>query len=179
MECQLDDIEHAITELSPRGKLRRLTFRLLGRLRRAARLALTDPNAFRRRLGLALPPPRESGDVSGTSATAPALAPLGLTPGEHVRVKTKAQILATLDAAGRYRGLAYVPPMDRYCGTVRTVRKRVDRFFDERTRRMLRLRDVVILDEAICETAETSFEDFAGCNRTCFLFWSEAWLERP
>ena len=55
---------------------------------------------------------------------------------------------------------------------------RAIRFFDERTRRMLRLRDVVILDEAICAPPLEGAHDYAGCDRTCFFFWKEAWLER-
>jgi hypothetical protein len=43
---------------------------------------------------------------------------------------------------------------------------------------MLKLRDVVILDGVYCESEGSSNEAWAGCDRTCFLFWKEAWLER-
>ena len=48
----------------------------------------------------------------------------------------------------------------------------------ECTRRMLRIRNTVILDEVYCEPPADGSDDYAGCHRTCFLFWKEAWLER-
>ena len=68
--------------------------------------------------------------------------------------------------------------VDAYCGKSFTVRKRIRRFFDERTRRMVKLRDVVILEGVFCEVSPLGFEEYAGCDRTCFLFWKESWLER-
>jgi hypothetical protein len=68
--------------------------------------------------------------------------------------------------------------MGRFCGGIYTVRKRIDRYFDERTRRMLKLRNVVILDGVYCEPPSSGPHDYAGCTRSCFLFWKEAWLER-
>jgi hypothetical protein len=109
----------------------------------------------------------------------PVALPLGLQPGERVRVKPGADIRATLDGHGRYEGLGYMSAtMDRYCGGTYTVLRRVDRFFDERTQRMLKLKNTVILDEVYCEPEPQAEERIAGCNRMCFLFWKEAWLER-
>ena len=104
---------------------------------------------------------------------------LGLQPGERVRVRAAARIRQTLDAEERCAGLAYMPAvMDRYCGGVYRVRKRINRFFDERQRRMLALRDVVILDGVFCEPPPAIPEAWGGCHRTCFLFWKESWLQR-
>ena len=68
--------------------------------------------------------------------------------------------------------------MADHCGQEYVVGKRVRRFFDERTRRLLKLRNVVILDGVYCEPPRGDFHDYAGCDRTCFFFWKEAWLER-
>ena len=104
---------------------------------------------------------------------------LGLESGDPVRVKSKAGIRATLDDHGRCEGLGYMAgTMDRYCDGIYTVLKRVDLFFDERTQRMLKLKNTVILDRVYCEPAPHGEERFAGCKRMCFLFWKEAWLER-
>jgi hypothetical protein len=43
---------------------------------------------------------------------------------------------------------------------------------------MLRVRDVVILDEVFCQPPREIESDYAGCDRSCFLFWKEDWLER-
>ena len=104
--------------------------------------------------------------------------PLRLREGERVRVKPLEQIRATLDPVGDCEGLGFMPIQAAFCGREFTVRKRVERFFDERTRRMLRIRNTVILDGVFCEPPAGGPDDYSGCHRTCFLFWKEAWLER-
>jgi len=104
---------------------------------------------------------------------------LSLRPGEVVRVKPLSEIEITLDEKGRYDGLAYMKTaMDKYCGGTYIVKKCVNLFFDERRQKLLKVRDVVILDGVYCETPKSSLQEWAGCDRTCFLFWKEAWLER-
>jgi hypothetical protein len=88
------------------------------------------------------------------------------------------QIRATLDPVGDCEGLGFMPIQAAFCGREFLVRKRVERFFDERTRRMLRIRNAVILDGVFCEPPAGGPDDYSGCHRTCFLFWKEAWLER-
>jgi hypothetical protein len=118
----------------------------------------------------------------GGSAAPPRSHPMipPLSAGETVRVRSIAEIRATLDANGTCRGLGYLPDvMDRYSGGTFTVRKRIDLFFDERRWKMLKLRNVVILDGVHCESPTYSAPAWAGCDRNCFLFWKEDWLERP
>ncbi len=104
---------------------------------------------------------------------------LGLEPGDRVQVKSVDEIAATLDEEGKFEGLAYIPAlMDRYCGRTYTVRKRAVRFFDERNWRMVKVKNVVLLDEVYCEPPGHIDCDWAGCDRTCFLFWKEGWLRR-
>lgn len=105
-------------------------------------------------------------------------APLGLQPGERVQVRAIADIHQTLDEKGQCAGLAYMPAMERFSGRTFAVRKRIDRFFDERTRTMLKVKNVVILNEVFCEVGLIDRADYGGCDRSCFLFWKEDWLER-
>jgi len=96
-----------------------------------------------------------------------------------VRVKPWNKIKETLNEKGQCEGLSYLKPvMDKYCGGVYRVRKRVNLFFDERRWRLSKLQNVVILDGVFCESRPDGGEDWSGCDRTCFLFWKEAWLER-
>jgi hypothetical protein len=115
-----------------------------------------------------------------TRPTAPPWAkPLGLQPGERVRVRPVHEIMETLDEGFRFEGLGYMPGvMDPYSGGVYTVYKRVDRFFDERNWKLCKLKGVVILESVYCDPPGTGPEEYAGCDRSCFLFWKEAWLER-
>jgi hypothetical protein len=102
---------------------------------------------------------------------------LGLAPGEWVRVKTKAQIAATLNEKGRNRGLWFDREMLPYCGKVFRVRKRVQRIIDEGSGRLLELKnDCIMLEGAVC-TGENSTGRWL-CTRGIYSYWRECWLER-
>lgn len=150
------------------------SYHLLPRAQRVLRAALRRPPS----------PVPAAGTVQATSGTSERRtislgAPLGLRPGELVWVRPLAEILATLDTRQRCHGLPFMPAvMSRFCGRTFVVKRRVERFFDERSWRMLRLHNVVILEDACCEPAPDTGDPWAGCARSCFCFWSEHWLER-
>lgn len=102
---------------------------------------------------------------------------LGLEPGERVRVKDHAAILATVDANGRNRGLSFSAEMVPYCGGTYRVLDRVDRIIDERTGRMLRMKQpCIILDQVVCRGRHNKGMLF--CPRATYSYWREIWLER-
>jgi hypothetical protein len=98
---------------------------------------------------------------------------LGLQPGEWVRVKSKKEIVGTLDAGGKNRGLEFTPAMHNCCGRAFRVRQRLERMILE-TGEMRELRNTVILEGAICDGRVL----VGGCLRNDFHFWREAWLTR-
>lgn len=104
--------------------------------------------------------------------------PLVLQPGEKVRVKSLEEIEKTLDEQDRTEGCTFTSAMVQYCGKECVVRKRIDLFFDERTWKLLKAKNLVILEGVYCQSKPDSFQHWAGCDRSCFLFWKEAWLER-
>ena len=111
--------------------------------------------------------------VHGRQEKAPRGA-LGLQAGDRVRVRSRAEIEATLDRTNHARGLSFDSEMLRYCGTEATVRTRVERLIDERTGRMRQLTsDCLILDGAYCTAAY-----HLACPRAIFPYWREVWLER-
>ena len=105
-------------------------------------------------------------------------APLHLKPGDLVRVKTHAQIVATLDQKSRNRGMSLCDEMMRSCGGAAEVRHRVDRLIDERTGTMREIADTVTLQnekngrECLCEG------QLGDCPRGELMFWREIWLAR-
>lgn len=105
---------------------------------------------------------------------APAAADIG--PGDRVRVRSRAEIEATLDETGRCRGCGFLEPMAAFCGREFRVVRRIERFFDEKTWRMLRCRNIVILDGVFCDGS--GHPDTRGCDRMCYFFWRTEWLER-
>lgn len=97
---------------------------------------------------------------------------LGLRAGEWVRVKPASEILGTLDPRGRNKGLAFLPDQLRFCGQRLRVFKRVEKIFLEESRQLRKTRNTVLLEGALCDGAGM------GCDRSCFYYWREAWLER-
>lgn len=98
---------------------------------------------------------------------------LNLRPGELVEVKSVAEILSTLDPDGTLEGLLFIPEMHKYCGKRFRVLKRVNKLIVEGFGELRRIKNVVILDGALC-TGEYHGE----CKKSCPLLWKEAWLRR-
>jgi hypothetical protein len=98
--------------------------------------------------------------------------PLGLRPGELVRVRSVLEIAPTLDARGSLDGMPFMPEMLQYCGGTFRVSCRADKTCagDGAPRRMP---NAVHLDDLRCDGAA-----HGGCQAACKLFWNEAWLER-
>jgi hypothetical protein len=102
---------------------------------------------------------------------------LGLRPGELVRVKSYEEILATLDSAGSNRGLSFDAELVPYCGKVYRVKTSVEKFIDEKTGTLKRLKTpAVILEGVNCRALYSGQRTF--CPRGIHLWWREIWLER-
>jgi hypothetical protein len=54
------------------------------------------------------------------------------------------------------------------------VFKPLERFVDERDLRVKSSKGIVLLDGVTCQGTG----DFGRCDRSCFLFWREEWLEK-
>ena len=97
-----------------------------------------------------------------------------LQPGELVRIKPKAEIMATLTKDLRNRGLGFEEEMARHCGREARVLRRVDRCIEESTGRLLHMKNpCIVLEDIVCEGAYN-----ANCPRSIYAFWREIWLER-
>jgi hypothetical protein len=111
--------------------------------------------------------------IAGTLSKTPARR-LGLQPGDRVRIKSKEEIIATLDSQARNRGLSFDGEMLAYCGTETRVLSQVNQIIDEKTGRMLRLpNDCVILEGVVCKGVYNHL-----CPRSIYPYWREIWLER-
>lgn len=122
-----------------------------------------------------VPYPRQWGRLEN-AAEAPVY-PLGLKPGELVRVKPLDEILATIDKRNHHRGLYFDGEMVPYCGGVYRVRAQVERFLDEKTGIMRTMKTpAVILENVWCRGRISGQRVF--CPRAIYCWWREAWLER-
>lgn len=135
--------------------------------RRRARAAV-------RKIGrLVAGPPRRP---SVPQAAPPPLVAPKLKPGDLVRVRSAEFIRSTLDEKGGHRGCGFGLGMYQYCGKELRVAKVVNRFFDEARWRMLKARNIVLLEGVHCDGSGSS--ETQGCDRMCFYFWRTEWLEK-
>jgi hypothetical protein len=98
----------------------------------------------------------------------------GLQPGDMVRVRSAAEIQATLNKWHQLKGCSFMEEMRPYCNTMQRVLKRIEKFLDERDYMMKKTKGIIILDKVFCQGTK----DFGACDRTCFFFWREEWLEK-
>ena len=99
---------------------------------------------------------------------------LPLVDGDSVRVRSSEEILSTLDPFKELKGCAFLPNMKEYCGTEQRVLKAMRSFLDERDYKVKKVRGVVLLENVICHGTPA----FGTCDRCCFFFWREEWLEK-
>ena len=91
-----------------------------------------------------------------------------------MRIKSREEILATLDKELKNRGMGFEEEMERHCGKVVKVLRRVDRCIDESSGRMLTMKSpCIVLEGVVC-----GGEFNANCPRAFIPFWREIWLER-
>src|ERR1700691_2433477 len=98
-----------------------------------------------------------------------------LKAGEWVEVRSKEEILRTLDRSAQLDGLPFMPEMFAFCGKRVRVYKRAhktcDTINDYKGRKM---QDAVHLEGSRCDG-----QAHGGCQAACLVFWKEAWLKRP
>ncbi len=122
---------------------------------------------------------RESPHIDGTipkGAPTPDVR-TGLQEGELVRVRPLAEIQPTLNVGNRNRGLSFNPEMSPYCGGTYRVERRVTRIIDEKTGRMLDLKNPCIMLEGVYCMARYHPEALL-CPKRIPQYFREAWLER-
>jgi hypothetical protein len=94
--------------------------------------------------------------------------------GNLVRVRSIGEIKSTLDPFNELKGCSFLPSMHQYCGTEQRVLKSMERFLDERDYKLKRTRGLILLENIFCDGTPV----FGPCDRSCFLFWREEWLEK-
>jgi 2-polyprenyl-6-methoxyphenol hydroxylase-like FAD-dependent oxidoreductase len=90
--------------------------------------------------------------------------------GDAVRVRSAAEVAATLDADGKLDGLPFMPEMAALIGRRLRVVRRAEKTCVE-GHPLRGMRDTVFLEDARCDGAAHD-----GCERGCLIFWKEAWL---
>ena len=101
---------------------------------------------------------------------------LGLQVGDLVRIRSHEEILETVDENLMNRGMGFHPEMVPYCGKTFRVRQRVRKIINERTGRLVELKNsCLVLDGADCVGR---YSRPLNCPRASNPYWREIWLER-
>ena len=94
-----------------------------------------------------------------------------LAAGDWVEVRSKEEILRTLDKDGRRQGLPFMPQMFKYCGQRFQVYKRAHKTCNTIETGGRRLADGIHL------SLRCDGQAYGGCQAACLIFWKEAWLK--
>ncbi len=94
--------------------------------------------------------------------------------GDWAEVRSRGDILATLDKNGCLDNLPFMPEMFAYCGrrfrVYKSAHKTCDTVNDSKG---LRMKDAVHLDGVRCDG-----QSHGGCEASCLIFWKTAWLRK-
>lgn len=94
------------------------------------------------------------------------------TVGDWVEIRSREEILKTLDGKGQMDGMPFMPEMFGFCGQRFQVYKRAhktcDTVFPVRGRRV---------DRAVHLQTRCDGSAHGGCQAGCLIFWKEAWLK--
>ncbi|HZF16515.1 MAG TPA: hypothetical protein VE046_11275 [Steroidobacteraceae bacterium] len=97
-----------------------------------------------------------------------------LKAGDLVEVRSREEILATLDGKGCIDRMPFMPEMLKYCGRRLRVSAVAHKTCDSAHKTGgRRLKDAVHLEELRCDGAA-----HGGCQATCLIFWKTSWLRK-
>ncbi len=95
-----------------------------------------------------------------------------LRVGDWVEVRSKEEILSTLDQNGRLDGMPFMPEMFAFCGqrfqVYKSAHKTCDTVFPVRSRR---------INNAVHLKTRCNGGAHGGCQAGCLIFWKETWLK--
>ncbi len=98
---------------------------------------------------------------------------MSMRAGDCVEVRSKEEILRTLDKQGRLDGLPFMPQMFQYCGKRFQVYKRAHKTCDTISAAHPSRR----LPDGIHLNLRCDGKAYGGCQAACLIFWKEQWLK--
>ena len=97
-----------------------------------------------------------------------------LCAGDWVEVRSKEEILSTLNENGRLENLPFMPQMFKYCGQRFQVFKRAHKTCDVVDGGRYAARR---LSNGVHLSLRCDGEAYGGCQASCLIFWKTAWLK--
>lgn len=96
--------------------------------------------------------------------------------GDFIQVRSAEEINIILDDWRKHKGCSFMDDMYQYCGKSYRVLKEINFFFDEAKQKIVKCKNIVILDKVTCSGKRTLYKE--RCDRDCFLFWHKDWLNK-
>ncbi|MGA7805730.1 hypothetical protein [Bradyrhizobium sp.] len=96
-----------------------------------------------------------------------------LCAGDWVEIRSKAEILATLDENGRLEGMPFMPEMFKWCGQRFQVYKRAHKSCDTLTGNYVNR----LLPNSVHLDLRCDGSSHGSCQAACLIFWKQAWLK--
>lgn len=109
----------------------------------------------------------------GTSIRFDEVSDMKLCAGDWVEVRSKEEILRTLDKDGRLEGMPFMPQMLQYCGQRFQVFKRAHKTCDTVSGHYVGRR----VPEGVHLNLRCDGQAYGGCQAGCLIFWKESWLK--
>src|SRR6476660_7073953 len=97
-----------------------------------------------------------------------------LKAGDWVEVRSKEEILRTLDSKGQLEGTSFMPEMFQFCGQKFQVYKRAHKTCDYSTPYPYRTRQ---LEETVHLETRCDGQAHGDCQAGCLLYWKTQWLK--
>jgi hypothetical protein len=97
---------------------------------------------------------------------------MALRAGDWVEVRTKQEIVRTLDRNGRLDEMPFMPQMFSYCGQRFRVRRSAHKTCDP-----VYMSGGRHLPDAVHLDLRCDGNTYGGCQVGCLIFWKEAWLK--
>ena len=99
----------------------------------------------------------------------------GFRAGDWVEVRSRDEILRTLDGKGRLESMPFMPQMFEYCGRRLRVAKSAHKTCDtiSKVSSGRRVSGAVHLEGVRCDGRA-----YDACDAACSIFWKQAWLKR-
>lgn len=101
-----------------------------------------------------------------------------LQVGDFVEVKSPDEILLTLDSDGTLNQLPFMPEMLPFCGKKFRIARRAFKTCNSGTKMGSNMRGFKSNDVVILEGLRCSGVDHDGCQKSCMIFWRDAWLRK-
>jgi hypothetical protein len=116
-------------------------------------------------------------NVAGLAEEPVQMEQMDLKPGELVEIRSRDEIMRTIGANRKHKGLWFDVEMEAFCGGRYRVLSRVKKIVNEKTGKMIHFaRDCLILENVSCGGCRS--KDRLFCPRAIYPYWREGWLKR-